>query len=133
MTVGRTVDPVALEPLPANATVERYVSQALLLPHCAAVVTHGGSGSVLAALAEGLPMLLVPQGADQFENAGHAEALGAASKLLPDELTEDAVRAAVVALLDEVSYGVVARGLAVEIAAMPAPADVVPRLLAAMR
>ncbi|HEY8626047.1 MAG TPA: glycosyltransferase, partial [Solirubrobacteraceae bacterium] len=89
-----------VEPLPANAVVERYIPQALLLPHCSAVVSHGGSGSVLATLGAGLPMLLVPQGADQFENAAHCRRLGAARVLLPDELTADAARAAAVSLLD---------------------------------
>ena len=34
-TIGRDLDPDALEPVPANAIVERYVPQAELLPHCA--------------------------------------------------------------------------------------------------
>ena len=41
-TIGRDNDPAALAPLPANAVVERYVPQSFLLPHSAAVVTHGG-------------------------------------------------------------------------------------------
>ena len=63
---------------------------ALLLPLCAATVGHGGSGSVLAALAEGLPMVLLPQGADQFDNAQQCRKLGVAHMLLPAELTPEA-------------------------------------------
>jgi UDP-N-acetylglucosamine transferase subunit ALG13 len=129
VTVGRNNDPASLEPLPANAVVERYIPQALLLPHCRAVVSHGGSGSVLATLAAGLPMLLVPQGADQFENAAHAGRLGAAQVLLPDELIEDAARAAVISLLEEESYRASARRVAAEIAAMPPPEELVPVLV----
>lgn len=129
VTVGRNNDPASLEPLPANATVERYIPQALLLPHCSAVVSHGGSGSVLATLAAGLPMLLVPQGADQFENAAHAGRLGAARFLLPDELTEDAARAAAVSLLGVESYRESAQRVAAEIAAMPSPEELVPVLV----
>lgn len=127
-TVGRDNDPAALGVPPGNAIVERYVSQSLVLPRAAATVGHGGSGSTLAALAEGLPMLLLPQGADQFENAGQARAIGAARVLMPGELTEDAVRAAVTTLLEDLSYGAAAQALAAEIAAMPDPREVVARL-----
>ncbi len=128
-TVGRDNDPASLDPLPANATVERYVSQSLILPRAAAAVVHGGSGSTLAALAAGLPLLILPRGADQFENAGQARAIGAGRMLMPDELTGDAVRDAVVALLEDGSYRDAARGVAAEIAAMPSPAEVVALLL----
>jgi len=73
-------------------------------------------------------MLLVPQGADQFENAAHCRRLGAARVLLPDELTADAARAAAVSLLDE-AFRESARRVAAEIAAMPSPEELVPALL----
>jgi MGT family glycosyltransferase len=127
-TVGPDNDPAALEPLPENAIVERYVPQSFLLPHSSAVIAHGGSGSILAAFAEGLPTLLVPQGADQFENAAQCAALGAGLVLMPGEVNEEAVRAAVVALLEEPSYRKSAAVLAAEIAAMPHPRELVPML-----
>ncbi len=92
MTIGRQLDPADLEPIPDNARVERYISQGFVLPHASIVVSHGGSGSTLAALAHGLPLLFVPQGADQFENAAHVEALGAGRRLLPSDLTAPAAR-----------------------------------------
>lgn len=52
MTVGSTIDVDALGTLPANVRVERYVPQEQLLPHCAAAITHGGSGTTLGALAK---------------------------------------------------------------------------------
>lgn len=129
-TVGRTNDPEALGPLPANAFVEQYVAQALVLPHCAATVGHGGSGSTLAAFAHGIPTLFVPQGADQFENAVACAELGAGRVLMPGEVSGDAVREGVVALLEEASYRQRARSLAAEIAAMPAPERLVDVLAA---
>jgi len=128
-TVGRDNDPAELGPLPANAIVERYVSQSFILPRAAAAVGHGGSGSTLAALAAGLPLLILPHGADQFENAGQALTLGAARMLMLGELNEEAVHEAVVALLEDGSYRAAARGVAAEIASMPSPAEVVPLLL----
>ncbi|MDX6513152.1 MAG: hypothetical protein QOE36_2656 [Gaiellaceae bacterium] len=128
-TVGRNRDPAELAPLPANARVERYIPQSFLLPHCSVVVTHGGSGSTLGALAHGLPMLLVPRGADQFDNAERCTAIGVAKRLLPDELTSAAVRSAVESLLADASYSERARVVAEEIAAMPAAAEVVALLV----
>ena len=66
-----------------SVRVERFVPQEDVLPACAAAVVHGGSGTTLAALAHGLPLVLVPQGADQFENAARVEAAGAARRRPP--------------------------------------------------
>jgi UDP:flavonoid glycosyltransferase YjiC (YdhE family) len=130
-TIGRNNDPAELEPLPDNARVERYISQALILPHASVVVSHGGSGSTLAALAYGLPILFVPQGADQFENAAHVQSLGAGVRLVPDALTVAAARSALELLLSDGSFRTEAQKVAAEIAAMPDPAAVVPVLVPA--
>lgn len=128
-TVGRNNDPDAFAPLADNVFVERYVAQSLLLPLCIATVAHGGSGSMLAALAQAVPMLLVPQGADQFDNAVRGTELGAARLLMPGEVTAEAVREGVSALLEESSYRDSAAVLAAEIVAMPAPEELVDVLL----
>lgn len=128
-TVGAGVDPATLAPLPRNAHVERYVPQEQVLRHVTVVVAHGGSGSMLGALAHGLPMLLLPRGADQFENAEACVEAGAGLALLPDEVSPDAVREAVLTLLEEPSYAAAARAVADEIAAMPSPDELVPVLL----
>jgi MGT family glycosyltransferase len=127
-TVGRNVDPEALAPHPPNARVERYVSQALLLPRVHAVVSHGGSGSMLATLAHGLPMLLVPLGADQFDNAERCVEAGLARRLLPDQLDVDSARAAVAAMLEDDDARERAGRAAAEIAEMPGPGEVANRL-----
>ncbi|MGZ4410052.1 MAG: glycosyltransferase [Gaiellaceae bacterium] len=124
MTIGRRGDPASLAPWPANAIVERFVPQAEVLPHCSVVVSHGGSGTTFGALAHGLPLLMLPHGADQFENAAAARAAGVAEVLLPDEIEAAAVRTAVEALLAEPGYAARARELASEIAAMPDAAAV---------
>lgn len=130
-TIGSQNDPADLEPVPDNARVERYVTQALILPHADAVVSHGGSGSTLAALAHALPMLLVPQSADQFENAGQVESLGAGLSILPDDLTPAAARSALERLLTAPAYRAGSQKVAAEIAAMPEPSALVPLLLPA--
>jgi UDP:flavonoid glycosyltransferase YjiC (YdhE family) len=124
VTVGPNRDPEELGPQPAHIRVERYVPQSLLLPKCDVVVAHGGSGTTLGALAHGLPLLLLPQGANQFENAERCAALGAGIRLLPGEVGAEPVRRAVRALLDEPGYRARAREVAGEIERMPAPAEV---------
>jgi UDP:flavonoid glycosyltransferase YjiC (YdhE family) len=124
-TVGERNDPADFAPVPANAHVERFVPQALILPHCRVAVSHGGSGSMLGALAHGLPLLLLPHAADQFANAAACHAAGAARVLMPADLNAGAVRAAVVELLDDPRYSIRAAQIADEIAAMPTPANLV--------
>src|SRR5207244_2901564 len=69
VTVGPNGDPASLGPQPENVHVARYVPQDQILPLCAVVVSHGGSGTFLASLASGLPQLCVPLAADQFLHA----------------------------------------------------------------
>jgi len=88
-------------------------------------VIHGGAGSTIGALAFGLPLLLVPQGADQFFNTERVVAAGAGIGLLPEQFSADSVRQAVQALLDDEAYHNAAQRVAREIAAMPGPARAV--------
>lgn len=118
VTVGRDVDPVELEPTPANVRVERFVPQDRVLPACGAVVTHGGSGTVLGALTAGVPMVILPQGANQFDNAVRCEQAGVAVTVKPEHATAAAIGAALEAVLADASYREGARRIQAEIAQM---------------
>jgi UDP:flavonoid glycosyltransferase YjiC (YdhE family) len=124
-TVGPQLDPTAFAPVPDNVHVERHIPQSLVLPHCSAVVSHGGSGSVLGALAHGLPLVVLPMGADQPLNAARCEALGLGLALDAVAATPETVRAAVAAVLSEPSYRAAAERMRDELAALPEPAEVV--------
>ncbi|HET6654239.1 MAG TPA: glycosyltransferase, partial [Nocardioides sp.] len=50
-TTGPTLDPASLGPVPDNVHLASFLPQNLVLEHCAAVVSHAGSGTVLGALA----------------------------------------------------------------------------------
>lgn len=126
VTVGPNRDPEDLGPQPPHVHVERYLPQSLLMPYCDVVVSHGGSGTTLAALAHGLPMLLLPQGANQFDNAERCAAAGVGLRLLPEETDAATVGEAVRALLAQPGFRACAREVAEEIWRMPAPAVVVP-------
>ena len=124
MTVGRDVDPAELAPFPANARVERFIAQAELLPSCSVVVHHGGAGTMFGALAHGIPQVILPQGADNYEHAAMCEQAGMAITLRPGMVNPGNLAAAVRrAVLDE-TYARSSRRCAEEIAAMPDAAAV---------
>jgi UDP:flavonoid glycosyltransferase YjiC (YdhE family) len=120
-TVGRDLDPAQLGPQPRNVRIERYLPQDELLPRCRAVISHAGSGSVLGALAHGLPSVLLPIGADQPQNATRCAELGVARVLDATRATPKAVRDAVADVLADPSYRMAAERIADEIAALPGP------------
>ncbi len=124
VTVGPAGDPSVLGPQPGHVQVERYVPQTQVLPRCALVVSHAGSGTFLATLAAGVPQLCLPQAADQFQNAAACVRSGAGLTLQPGEVTRVAVGEAVVRLLGDRAFRERAGTVAAEIAAMPGPADV---------
>lgn len=83
VTTGPAIDP-ALLPHSRNVSVARFVPHRELLSHTALVITHAGLGTVMTALAHGVPILSVPFGRDQFFNASRVEAIGA-GRTLPAE------------------------------------------------
>ena len=121
VTVGPALDPAELGPQPPHVRVERHVPVAQVLPRCSAVVSHGGSGTVVAALAAGVPCVLLPLGADQPWNADRCVALGVGRALDAVTATPDDVREALQAVLQEPSYRVAAEALRAEVAALPGP------------
>ena len=125
VTVGRQIDPLELGPQPANVCVERYVRQQEVLPHCDLVVFHGGSGTLLGALAHGLPMVILAMGADQPANALRCRALGLGVTLDPMRATPAAVREGVASVLGDPTYRRAAQQLARGVAAQPDPASAV--------
>jgi UDP:flavonoid glycosyltransferase YjiC (YdhE family) len=126
VSVSDLHDPAALDLVAPTLHIERWVPLAPLLARCDAVLCHAGSGTTLAALAAGLPLVLVPDGADQFDNAAACESAGVARSLAPEQTTPAAVREAVRAVLaPDASERAAARRVAAEIAAMPSVADTV--------
>jgi UDP:flavonoid glycosyltransferase YjiC (YdhE family) len=124
VTVHLEGDAHGLDPLPPRVRVERFVPQAEVLEHVDAVVHHGGTGTMLSALALGLPQVLLPLGADQYQNAGIMLRAGAARCLMGDGVSATAVADAVSAVLDDGPERHATARLQAEIAAMPSPAEV---------
>lgn len=123
VTVGRELDPALVGEGPANVRVERFVPQGAVLEHAAAAVTHGGSGSVVGALAQGVPLVVLPLGADQPDNAERVRALGAGVVLDAATASPARIADAVRAVLAEPAYRAAAVRLRDEAAALPGPVE----------
>jgi UDP:flavonoid glycosyltransferase YjiC (YdhE family) len=128
VTVGRTIDPERFAPQPDNVIVERYIPQSVLLPRCDLVVNHGGSGSVIGALTHGLPVVLLPMGADQLPNAERCEQLGVGVVLDAVAATPRSIRDAAAALLRDEGARERVRRIRDEYAMLPGADAVVPYL-----
>jgi hypothetical protein len=114
-------------PVPANLHVRSFIPQGALLNRCHLVVTHGGAGSVLGALRYGVPMVVIPLGADHDGNADEVERSGAGLKV-DARATPQTLRTAITEVLDGSRFRAAARALREEIADMPEPAAVIPVL-----
>jgi UDP:flavonoid glycosyltransferase YjiC (YdhE family) len=93
--------------VPANVVVTGQLPHDLLLPHMAAFVTHAGMSGVTFSLAAGVPVVCIPQGRDQGDNARRVAAVGAG--LVTDI---DGVAPAVKSVLTEPAFRATARTFA---------------------
>jgi UDP:flavonoid glycosyltransferase YjiC (YdhE family) len=113
-------------PMPANVRPVGWVPLPALLPHADAIVHHGGAGTVLAALAFGVPQLVIPGPGDRRHNGELVARPGAG-------LTGAPLRSTITRLLADDGLRSAAAEVRAEIAAMPDPADVAAAVLAGTR
>jgi UDP:flavonoid glycosyltransferase YjiC (YdhE family) len=99
-----------------------YVPLDLELPGTSVLVHHGGSATMRAAIEHAVPMLVVPQGAEQYRNGRWVAAQGLGHMLLPAEADRRRVVAAVRALEDDEPIAARCREAQDALAAMPDPA-----------
>ncbi|MBM7171718.1 glycosyl transferase [Streptomyces sp. G44] len=100
LQIGKHVDPAELGgELPANIEVRSWVPQLAVLEQADAFVTHAGMGSSSEGLFCGVPMIAVPQGAEQPVNADRLVELGVARRLDTRDATAEALRSALSALV----------------------------------
>ncbi len=101
---------VADFPAPENVAVVESASHDAVMPHVSAMVTHAGHGSAIRPILHGVPLLCLPMGRDQADNAARITARGAGLRLEPDAGVE-AVAGAVARLLAEPAFARAARAL----------------------
>jgi MGT family glycosyltransferase len=85
VTVGDHLDPGDFQDLPDNAVVASYVRHAAVLPYASVFVTHAGLSGIGAAMSCGVPMVCMPLGREQPDNAAHVEAAGLGRTVAPDD------------------------------------------------
>jgi len=110
VTTGPAVDPAVIR-APQNVSVRRWARHADVLPYCSAVVTHGGHGTVLKALATGVPLVIAPLGRDQPDNAARVIHAGAGVRVRRTAGSA-ALQRAIVRVLDDRRYRDAARHVA---------------------
>jgi UDP:flavonoid glycosyltransferase YjiC (YdhE family) len=142
MALGDGIPREALGEVASNIRVGSFLPQAKVLERASAVVNHGGYNTVSAALGTGVPLFLLPMGADQPYNTERCITAGAAlgvvqpqpdgppSAAPPPFTPPDAavIRDGTRRLLEEPAFREAARGIAAEIVAMPPAAYAAQRL-----
>jgi MGT family glycosyltransferase len=96
------LDPPASH-VPGNVTVVSSAPHAAVLPLASAVVCHGGHGTVMKALAHGLPVVVTPFGRDQKDNGARVEVAGAGLALSPNS-SPARIAAAIRRVLEEPGF-----------------------------
>ncbi len=117
-------DPSPLGELPDNVRAAGWVPLSALLPTCAALVHHGEAGSTLTAIDARVTQLVLPHGADQYMNADAVARRGLGLRSEPDQVDAELIDR----LLTDPGLGRVASEVADEIATLPRPADLVPKI-----
>src|SRR5580704_4513428 len=115
VTTGPAVDPALIAASP-NVTVTRWVRHADVLPDCSVIITHGGHGTVMKALAAGVPLLVVPLGRDQPDNAARVVHAGAGVRLRKNA-SVSALRLATMQVIEDPRYRAAAGRMAARLAA----------------
>jgi MGT family glycosyltransferase len=109
VTTGPAVDPKTLRPS-NNVVVVDCAPHSEVLKHASVVVTHGGHGTVSRSLAADVPLVVMPQGRDQADNAARVESRGAGATIKSDA-SPTAIGAAVRRVLEQPSYAAAAKRL----------------------
>ena len=122
-TIGPILDAASLGTVPANVHIERFVPQHLLVSRAAVVASHGGAGTVLGAAAHGVPQVLYPIAADQWDNADAVSRAGAGVVCELEHRDATALAEVFQRALREPELRAAAGVVAAEIAAMPIAAD----------
>jgi MGT family glycosyltransferase len=131
LTTGRAVDPAEIQAGP-NVEVLQTAPHARVLREASVVVTHAGHGTVLKALAAGVPLVCIPMGRDQKDNTVRVLRRGAGIRL-SKKSTPTQIAAAITEILERPQYLAAARRfaevLAWEAAHRPRAADEAESLL----
>lgn len=114
VTLGGVIDRRELAAAP-NVALLNAAPHEQLFAESALVVSHGGHGTVMRALVAQKPMLVIPHGRDQNDNAARVVERGAGLRLDPSATTDEIERA-LRNLLGDPSYAKAAEALGARVA-----------------
>ena len=108
VTLGPQLDVAAFPTASQNVVVLESASHDALMPRLSAMITHAGHGSAIRPILNGVPLICLPMGRDQPDNAARIAARGAGVRLDP-QAPADAIAAAVMRVLADRSFAEAAR------------------------
>jgi MGT family glycosyltransferase len=104
LAIGKRTNIAALGTVPGNFIVKEFVPQLELLQRAALLVTHGGMNSVSEALYYGVPLLVIPQTADQFMVGQRIQQLGTGKTIHRGTVTAQKLRSTAEEILAKPAY-----------------------------
>lgn len=104
MSIGKQNQISDLGEIPKNFIVKNYVPQTEVLKYSKLFITHGGMNSTNEGLYYGVPLIVIPQSADQPIIAGQVANIGAGIKLQMQRLTANQLREAADHVLNHPSF-----------------------------
>jgi MGT family glycosyltransferase len=119
-TGSRNPEDAALETLPSNVRVERFIPYAQLMPHVDLLLTNGGYGSIQIALAHGVPVVAIGKTEEKPEIANRVNWSGVGIGIKERIPTEKQIRDAVRTVLNIPTYAARAEALRYELAGLDA-------------
>lgn len=125
VAIGPGQDPFRFHSVPPNVRLEPYLPQIAILSRAALFVTHGGFNSTKEALSQGVPLVVIPIGAEQPYTADRVDALELGRSVGVDERTPQIIRERTREVLSQPRFRRNADALAAEIARLPPLADAV--------
>ncbi|MBF4995984.1 glycosyl transferase [Nocardia sp. BSTN01] len=133
LQIGKYTDPRELGDIPPNVEVHSWVPQRAILEHADAFLTHAGMGGCGEGLLAGVPMIAVPQAAEQFMNADRLVELGVARRIDTPQATAATLRAALHELVTDAEvarHSALLRADAQAEGGTPRAADLIENMLA---
>lgn len=121
VTLGKALEQLAIE-APDNVRILDSASHEAILPSTQVVLTHGGHGTVLRALRHGVPLVVMPMGRDQNDNAARVEYHRVGIRLAPTASPSE-IASAVQDVLADASFAEQARRMAGLLAAEGSSVD----------
>ncbi|WP_286230616.1 macrolide family glycosyltransferase [Neobacillus mesonae] len=104
MSIGEKIRASDLGDIPENFIVKNYVPQTEVLEYTKLFITHGGMNSVHEGLYYGVPLIVIPQSADQPVIAGQVAHIGAGIQLQMQGLTANQLRESADLVLNQPSF-----------------------------